>query len=224
MAKIYLASSWRNPYQPSVLKALRDAGHEVYDFRNPPHGEGGFKWENVDEHWEEWTNKDYVRSLHHLAAEVGFKNDRDAMDWADCCVLLLPCGKSAHCEAGWMQGTGKPVFVLLTDKQEPELMYKLFTSICCTVEDLLWTLDFFACDLSLTHDEKSPFRKKGPYVIPRWTTYNPDEENKRKYKRVDSPLILSGTPALKHYHETGELPKDDLQRRVFETLIEEGLI
>ena len=32
---IYVASSWRNTYYPEVVQALRDAGHEVYDFRNP---------------------------------------------------------------------------------------------------------------------------------------------------------------------------------------------
>ena len=137
MSKIYLASSWRNPYQPTVLKALRDAGHEVYDFRNPPHGEGGFQWKNVDEHWEDWTNDDYIKSLTHPVAEFGFKSDIDAMNWADVCVLLLPCGKSAHSEAGWMQGAGKPTYVLLTDKQEPELMYKLFAGVFNSVDALL---------------------------------------------------------------------------------------
>ena len=34
MARIYVASSWRDPYQPEVVAALREAGHEVYDFRN----------------------------------------------------------------------------------------------------------------------------------------------------------------------------------------------
>ena len=29
---IYVASSWRNTYYPEVVQALRDAGHEVYDF------------------------------------------------------------------------------------------------------------------------------------------------------------------------------------------------
>ena len=53
------------------------------------------------------------------------------------CVLLLPCGKSAHSEAGWMQGTGKPTYVLLTDKQEPELMYKLFSGVFSSVDALL---------------------------------------------------------------------------------------
>jgi len=34
--KIYVASSWRNDYYPKVVAKLREAGHEVYDFRNPP--------------------------------------------------------------------------------------------------------------------------------------------------------------------------------------------
>ena len=47
MAKIYVASSWRNQYYPEVVKALREAGHEVYDFRNPPRGGNGFRWTDV---------------------------------------------------------------------------------------------------------------------------------------------------------------------------------
>jgi hypothetical protein len=31
--KIYVASSWRNEYYPEVVEKLREAGHEVYDFR-----------------------------------------------------------------------------------------------------------------------------------------------------------------------------------------------
>lgn len=38
MAKIYVASSWRNVFQQDVVGILRDLGHEVYDFKNPPHG------------------------------------------------------------------------------------------------------------------------------------------------------------------------------------------
>lgn len=33
MAKIYVASSWRNVFQQDVVGILRDLGHEVYDFR-----------------------------------------------------------------------------------------------------------------------------------------------------------------------------------------------
>jgi len=38
MARIYMASSWRNDRLDAVAERLRSAGHEVYDFRtaNPP--------------------------------------------------------------------------------------------------------------------------------------------------------------------------------------------
>ena len=45
--KIYVASSWRNEYYPEVVAKLREAGHDVYDFRNPPSGDPGFKWSGV---------------------------------------------------------------------------------------------------------------------------------------------------------------------------------
>ena len=48
MAKIYVASSWRNVFQQDVVGILRDLGHEVYDFKNPPHGNGGFQWSDID--------------------------------------------------------------------------------------------------------------------------------------------------------------------------------
>ena len=140
MSKIYLSSSWRNPYQPLVVKALREAGHEVYDFRNPTSGDEGFKWKNVDGLWEKWSNDDYINALNHPVAERVFKNDFDAMAWADVCILLLACGRSAHSEAGWMQGAGKPTYVILTEKQEPELMYKLFAGIFTKIEDLISSL------------------------------------------------------------------------------------
>lgn len=42
--RIYVASSWRNSRQPEVVRALREVGHHVYDFRNPSKGDTGFAW------------------------------------------------------------------------------------------------------------------------------------------------------------------------------------
>lgn len=63
MAKIYVASSWRNPFQQEVVNILRDLGHEVYDFKNPPHGNGGFQWSDIDPDWQNWTTKQYQEAL-----------------------------------------------------------------------------------------------------------------------------------------------------------------
>lgn len=53
--KLYIASSWRNTYYPEVVGRLREEGFEVYDFRNPPSGDPGFKWHFVGEDWMEWS-------------------------------------------------------------------------------------------------------------------------------------------------------------------------
>jgi len=126
--KIYVASSWRNKFQPQVVALLRGLGHEVYDFKNPPQ-RTGFSWSQVDEKWQEWDCDQYCEGLRHPVAQAGFDGDLAGMRWADCCVLVLPSGRSAHTEAGYFAGAGKPVIVFLTERQEAELMYKLFSCV-----------------------------------------------------------------------------------------------
>lgn len=136
--RIYLASSWKNTYYPSVLAALRAAGHDVYDFRNPGDGTDGFKWSNIDPDWQNWTPEEYkCQLMGNPLAEQQFGNDLRAINSCDCCVLVLPCGRSAHTEAGFFAGQGKPVYVLIPEKQEPELMYRLFTDVCTSVDGLI---------------------------------------------------------------------------------------
>lgn len=140
--KIYVASSWRNPYQPTLINFLRNLGHEVYDFRNPCEGNTGFAWSDIDEDWQNWSPESYVKAMKHPIAESGFKFDFDAMKWADCCVMVLPCGRSANTEAGWMKGAGKKVYVFQPIKQEPELMYKIHDAIVTSFEELEKQLNF----------------------------------------------------------------------------------
>lgn len=135
--KIYVASSWRNVYYPEVVNRLREAGVEVYDFRNPPSGDEGFHWHNVSERWLEWTPKEYRDNLKHPLAERQFKNDIEAMESCDACVLVLPCGRSAHTEAGWFAGRGKKVIAYIPERQEPELMYKLFDGVACSLDEVV---------------------------------------------------------------------------------------
>lgn len=140
VSRIYVASSWRNTLQPTVVFHLRRAGHEVYDFRNPPNGDPGFSWSEIDENWQFWRAHEYRTALSHPAALRGFHNDYWGMNWADTCLLLLPCGRSAHLEAGFMAGQGKRVIVLTRDGEEPELMAKLCTHICVSLDEVLTVL------------------------------------------------------------------------------------
>lgn len=142
MAKIYLASSWRNPQQPELVEVLRRAGHEVYDFRNPPGGiPNGFRWSELDPDWLKWNAAEYRANLQKPLAQQGFNSDFDGMKWADTGVLLLPCGRSAHLELGWMAGAGKRTIILTRDGEEPELMALLANEICGSVDELLAALD-----------------------------------------------------------------------------------
>lgn len=138
--KLYVASSWRNAYYTEVVERLRREGFEVYDFRNPPSGDPAFKWCLVGEDWLEWSPEEYRDKLAHPLAERQFANDLEAIRSCDACVLVLPCGRSAHTEAGWFAGVGKPVVAYIPEKVEPELMYKLFTAVCCSLEEVVESL------------------------------------------------------------------------------------
>ncbi len=139
--RIYLASSWRNHDQPRVLRLLQDAGYEVYDFRNPAPGVTGFAWRDCGGQAERDHAKSipsFLGALRSFRAQEGFALDRAALDACDFCVCLLPCGRSAHLEAGYTIGQGKPtLFYLSPDSFEPELMYLLGKACVTTDEELL---------------------------------------------------------------------------------------
>ncbi len=142
MSRIYVASSWRNAFQPAVVSALREAGHQVYDFRAPFNGVPGFAWSEIDPDWQAWSAAEYRRLLTTSpVAARGFVSDLRGMQWADTCVLVLPCGRSAHLEAGWFTGQGKRCLILTRDGEEPELMALLATDICISLNEVLAALD-----------------------------------------------------------------------------------
>lgn len=138
---IYVASSWRNQTQPAVVSELRAVGHEVYDFRHPAGPKThGFHWSDIDPAYQDWEPYEYRRALEHEIADTGYANDWNAMQWADTGVLVLPSGRSAHIEAGYFVGAGKDLYILMMDKQEPELMYKMATDICLSIHELVGRL------------------------------------------------------------------------------------
>ncbi len=138
--KIYVASSWRNNIQPLVVEALRKAGHEVYDFKNPEPGNHGFHWEEIDANWTAWSSEQFRQALSHPIAESGFGLDMKALKECDACVMVLSCGRSAHLEAGYAIGAGKPTVIML-ENGEPELMYKMTPYICLDIQEVVECID-----------------------------------------------------------------------------------
>lgn len=141
--RIYVASSWRNEdAQQSVVRALRAEGHNVYDFRNPEPGDHGFSWRQIDPDKSWLQDPDRFRAgLKHPIAQRGFALDMGALRECDACVLVLPCGRSAHLELGWATGAGKRTVVLLDrPMSEPELMYLMCDAICVSLAEVIQEL------------------------------------------------------------------------------------
>ena len=120
---VYVASSWRNTFQPEVVAALRSDGFEVYDFKDAD----GFRWTEVDPEWHEWPSdiSKYLNGLQHPCAERGFNRDMTALKRAELCVMVMPCGMSASLETGFAIGAGKPTAIYIPGLREPDLMVKM---------------------------------------------------------------------------------------------------
>lgn len=123
--RVYVASSWRNQFQPDVVRLLREDGHEVYDFKD----EEGFCWSDISHEWESWDTETYVAALALPQAERGFSRDMNALVNCDVCVYVAPCGVSASLEAGWACGAGKRVYAYIPVLKEPELMLKMVHTV-----------------------------------------------------------------------------------------------
>ena len=148
MSKIYVSSSWENPYQPYMVEELRELGHEVYDFRHPSGRNDRSVWDEIGVsetlYHDQLTGEvglsgtELSAALRQSKAHERFAEHLAAMQEADTCILLLPCGRSSHLEAGYMKGLCKRVFVFGSafDIHKPELMYLTLDGYFYLYEDL----------------------------------------------------------------------------------------
>jgi nucleoside 2-deoxyribosyltransferase len=128
MKKVYVIGSLRNPDVPFVAAQLREAGFDVFDdwYAAGP---------EADDHWkkyEESRGHTYEKALDGFAANHVFSYDKFHLDSADAAVLVLPAGRSAHLEAGYMIGKGRPVFILLDEVSGNlrwDVMYKFAAGV-----------------------------------------------------------------------------------------------
>ncbi len=107
--KIYIASSWKNAERVKILAGmLRVKGHDVDAFCEARKGRTIFNFHEVpgaDLH-------NGITMLKEPIVKKAFTEDKKWLDWADAVVMLLPCGKSAHLEAGYAKGQGKKLFIM----------------------------------------------------------------------------------------------------------------
>lgn len=84
--------------------------------------------EETDQKWREFSERmgeTYLDALESAHAKNVFEFDKRWLDRSDAFVLVLPAGRSAHLEAGYMIGQGKPVAILLEEENSRwDVMYR----------------------------------------------------------------------------------------------------
>lgn len=108
--KIYLASSWKQAANVMTLKHMLEGhGHQVDAFCDTESGKRYvFSFDKLAVHTGALTNMN-IRELPEVRR--AFNEDKKWLDWAEACLLVLPSGKSAHLEAGYTKGRGKPLVI-----------------------------------------------------------------------------------------------------------------
>lgn len=133
---VYLIGSLRNPEVPKVARELRGLlpGVEVFD---DWHAAGP----HADDHWRDYhkaRGHTFTEALQHRAALNTFRYDKANLDRCDAAVLVLPAGKSAHLELGYMAGRSKPTFILMPEADERwDVMYLFAAGVVGSVEELI---------------------------------------------------------------------------------------
>lgn len=156
--KVYIASSWRNARYEEVRAAVREAGHEVMDWRD---GESQLPhWGIADERFaqaardQRWTPALASEALEHPRVVATYDKDMRLLNAADALVLLTPCGRSAHFEAGIAEGRDMPRAVLFADGVEPELMTCGMQALADLAQLIAWLDD----EQRATIEERDPTR------------------------------------------------------------------
>src|SRR3990167_3013472 len=130
---IYLIGPLRTPVIPELGRTLRTWGHTVFDdwFGAGP---------KADDSWQEYETvrgRSYKEALKGLAAEHTFEWDLKHIREADAGVLVLPAGKSAHLELGYMIGRGQRGYVFMPEMPKRwDLMYRLAHGVYHTMGGL----------------------------------------------------------------------------------------
>ena len=131
---IYLIGSLRNPRIPEVGNILRAEGYETFDDWHAGGPEADDEWMR----YEKTRGRHYKDALLAYNAQHIFTYDLSHLNRATVGVLVMPAGKSAHLELGYLIGQNKPGFILFD--QEPErwdVMNAFASAVCFSMEELL---------------------------------------------------------------------------------------
>lgn len=94
---------------------LKDHGHEVDAFCDEQN-RISFNWSEILEIMKteniDVSKTDAIDMMQHWRVQKAFREDKKMIDWADAVIMLMPCGRSAHLEAGYAAGSSKKLYIL----------------------------------------------------------------------------------------------------------------
>ena len=136
--KVYIIGSLNNPSIIPLTKRLHDEGINAFS-----------QWmcsgPDADQWWKHYGKEmgwSYTETLKSDFVQTAFGFDYRHMKESDACVLVMPGGKSAHCEFGWFVGSGRKAYILFDGEPDrPDLMPpNLATRIFFNTDDLIQEL------------------------------------------------------------------------------------
>lgn len=127
---------------PEVAETLRDiTSLDVFDdwYAAGP---------EADDYWRDYEKRrehSFAEAVKGHAAQNTFNFDKCNLDRCDAACLVMPAGKSAHLELGYVIGSGKPGFILLADDPDRfDVMYAFATEVVYSIDELLIAIQ--ACE------------------------------------------------------------------------------
>ena len=131
---IYLIGSLRNEVVPKLGVLLREQGHEVFDDWYSAGPEADEKWQA----YEQNRGRSYKEAIYGHHATNTFDFDLRHIKRCDAGVLVLPAGKSAHLELGFMLGQGQRGYVLFQEEPERfDIMYRFAHGVYFDQDELI---------------------------------------------------------------------------------------
>ena len=135
---IYLIGSLRNPQVPIVAAEMRTWGHDVFDDWYAAGPEADDKWQE----YETQRKRNFTQALYSPHARTVFDFDTHWLKSSTAAVLVMPGGKSAHLELGWILGRGVSGYVLFDNPPDRyDIMYQFATGVAMSMEELKIMLD-----------------------------------------------------------------------------------
>jgi len=134
--RIYMASSWKNAETVRLLAGkLEDEGFEVDAFCRATDERYSFHWSEFVDTEEELLQYDALSFLGDPRVQRAFNEDKRWLDWADTVIMVMPCGRSSHLEAGYGKGQGKRLYIYGDfQKGEFDVMYGFADALFRTEE------------------------------------------------------------------------------------------